>query len=132
MSDEHHNLPINEHGYRRAEILTVPERRRHWSDEDKARIVAETLVPNAISSVVARRHGVHPNQLCDWKRKMRQSGILTELAVPDFVPVTIVPESKAVSSPAIEIEASGMVVRASPGSDMAFLADVLRVVKVLA
>jgi transposase len=90
------------------------------------------LAPNAISSVVARRHGVHPNQLCDWKRKMRQSGILTELAVPDFVPVTIVPESKAVSSPAIEIEASGMVVRASPGSDMAFLADVLRVVKVLA
>jgi transposase len=132
MSDEPHNLPINEHGYRRAEILTVPERRRHWRDEDKARIVAESLAPNAIASVVARRHGVHPNQLCDWKRKMRQAGILTELAVPDFVPVMALPEPKAVSSAAIEIEASGMIVRVSPGSDMAFLADILRVVKELA
>jgi len=129
MSDEHHNLQINEHGYRRAEILTVPERRRYWSDDDKARIVAESLVPNAISSAVARHHGVHPNQLCDWKRKMRQAGILTGLAVPDFVPVTVVSEPKVVSSPAIEIEASGMVVRVLPGSDIAFLADVLRVVK---
>ncbi|ESZ55884.1 hypothetical protein X729_24875 [Mesorhizobium sp. L103C131B0] len=29
--------------------------RRHWSVDDKARIIAETLGPNAIISEVARR-----------------------------------------------------------------------------
>jgi transposase len=30
-------------GYRRVEVLTGPGRRRRWSEEAKARIVAETL-----------------------------------------------------------------------------------------
>ncbi len=58
MSDEHHNLPSNELGYRRAEILTVPERRRFWSDEDKARIVAESLV--RIPTIPARDSDLIP------------------------------------------------------------------------
>ena len=32
-------------GYRRVEVLTGPGRRRKWSDDDKARIVEETLRP---------------------------------------------------------------------------------------
>ena len=34
-------------GFRRVEILAEPARRRRWSAEDKARIVAETLAPGA-------------------------------------------------------------------------------------
>ena len=34
-------------GFRRIEVLTGPARRRRWSAEEKARIVAETLVPGA-------------------------------------------------------------------------------------
>ena len=34
-------------GYRRIEVLTGPDRRRKWSDDDKARIVAATLAPGA-------------------------------------------------------------------------------------
>jgi transposase len=34
-------------GFRRVEVLTGPGRRRHWSAKEKARIVAETLVPGA-------------------------------------------------------------------------------------
>jgi transposase len=45
-----------------AEIITV-ERRRRWSDEDKRRIVGETLVPDASVNVVAKRHGLHPSQI---------------------------------------------------------------------
>ena len=32
-------------GFRRVEVLTGPARRRRWSAEEKARIVAETLGP---------------------------------------------------------------------------------------
>ena len=42
-------------GFRRVEVLTGPARRRRWSAAEKARIVAETLVPGASVSDVARR-----------------------------------------------------------------------------
>ena len=42
-------------GFRRIEVLTGPGRRRKWSDDDKARIVAETLEPGAVVTEVARR-----------------------------------------------------------------------------
>ena len=41
--------------FRRVEVLTGPGRRRRWSAEEKAQIVAETLVPGARVSEVARR-----------------------------------------------------------------------------
>ena len=50
-------------GYRRIEVLTGPGRRRKWSDDDKARIVAETAEPGAVVTEVARRWQVsrtHP------------------------------------------------------------------------
>ena len=34
-------------GFRRIEVLTGPGRRRRWSAEEKARIVADTLEPGA-------------------------------------------------------------------------------------
>jgi transposase len=42
-------------GFRCVEILTGPGRRRRWSVEEKARIVAETLEPGARVAEVARR-----------------------------------------------------------------------------
>jgi len=41
-------------GFRRFEVITGVGRRRRWSDEDKARIVAESLDPTTTSSAVAR------------------------------------------------------------------------------
>ncbi|WP_394030653.1 transposase [Xanthobacter wiegelii] len=34
--------------------------RRRWAADDRARILEETLVPGAVVSVVARRHGLTP------------------------------------------------------------------------
>jgi hypothetical protein len=42
---------------RRLEVITAGGRRR-WSAADKARIIDETLVPGAVVSEVARRHGL--------------------------------------------------------------------------
>ena len=57
----------------RIEVLTGPERRRHWSDEAKARIVAESVVPGAMVSQVARRHDVLPSQIYAWRKAARVS-----------------------------------------------------------
>jgi transposase len=42
---------------RRIELITGTGRRRQWSDDDKARVVVESLKPGANVSEVARRHG---------------------------------------------------------------------------
>lgn len=43
--------------------------RRQWTEEAKARLVAETLVPGANVSAIARGAGIAPSQLFNWRRK---------------------------------------------------------------
>ena len=50
------------------EVITSVQRRRRWSAEEKARIVQETYVPGMSVSLVARQHGVAPNQVFTWRR----------------------------------------------------------------
>ena len=45
--------------------------RRRWSEEDKRRLVAETLGPGATVHGVARRHGVSASQLFAWRQLYR-------------------------------------------------------------
>src|SRR3954447_7824388 len=58
-------------GFRRVEMLTGPGRRRRWSAEEKARIVAETLAAGARVSEVARRWQICPQQVFGWRRQAR-------------------------------------------------------------
>lgn len=96
MNDLHGNVPITKKSYRRSEVLVGPERRRRWNLSEKRRIVAESLAPGAVASVVARRHRIHPNQLCDWKRALRR---LAAKAVPDFVPISVATTPSEAPSP---------------------------------
>ena len=61
-----------EAGVRRVEVITGTGRRRRWSVDDKARIIAETLAPGAVTSEVARRHGMSPQQIFGWRREAKQ------------------------------------------------------------
>jgi transposase len=70
---------------RRLEVFTGTGRRRRFTDDDKARIVEETLAPGAVVSDVARRHGLSPQQLFTWRREARRRSRTTE-AAPVFVP----------------------------------------------
>jgi transposase len=97
MDDLHVNLPISEQSCSRSEVLAGPERRRRWSLAEKRRIVAESLAPGAVSSVVARRHAIHPNQLCEWRRALRR---LAAERVTDFVPISVASTPSEASTPA--------------------------------
>src|SRR5512147_1427563 len=85
------NLPINGHGFRRVEVLTGPERRRRWSWEEKARIVAESLAPDAVASSIARRHGLHRNRK-ELRAAADGAAAAAAPAPLDFVPVVITEE----------------------------------------
>ena len=69
----------------RVEVLGGLERRRRWSQDDKARIVEETLVPGAKVTDVARRNGVAASVVFTWRRQART----VEKVVPCFAPVQI-------------------------------------------
>ncbi len=123
-------------GYRRVGVPTGPGRRRKWSDEDKARIVAETLEPGAVVAEVARRRQVCPQQVFTWRREMRV-GAAARLDFVPVVPATSMPlpeptAAPARSSPSIEIELAGTVLRVAPGTDGALLTTVLRAIRVSA
>jgi transposase len=64
-----HTLEPRASSVRRLEVITGTGRRRRFSDDDKARIIEETLVPGAIVSDVARRNGLSPQQLFTWRRE---------------------------------------------------------------
>jgi transposase len=124
-------------GYRRIEVLTGPGRRRKWSDDDKARIVAETLEPGAVVTEVARRRHVSPQQVFDWRRQARvASAVAAAPSVPTFVPDTpaTVPEAGVSTTPArpapqIGVKLAGAVLRIPPGTDVDLLTAVLRAIR---
>jgi transposase len=58
--------------YRRVEVITGQRRRRLWTAEEKARIVAESFEEGANISEVARRHGVARGLLTTSPRNLRQ------------------------------------------------------------
>jgi transposase len=69
----------------RVEVLGGLERRRRWSQDDKARIVEETLAPGAKVTEVARRNGVAASVVFTWRRQART----VERVGPCFTPVQI-------------------------------------------
>src|ERR1700712_4829430 len=66
-------MPMSE-PVRGLELFTGAGRRRTWSEDEKAAIVAESEAPNTSISAVARRHGLSASQLFTWRRQGRGSG----------------------------------------------------------
>ena len=134
---------------RRFEVFTGSGRRRDWSDDDKARIVAESYEPGATVSEVARRHAMSPQQLFGWRRLLRRAReTLSPLSGPMFVPAVIeaaVAEQKPArqsakrrrrtrrasggSSAGIEFEIDGVVVRVGSGASPKAIAAVIGALK---
>lgn len=129
---------------RRFEVINGAGGRRHWSMDDKARIIAETLAPNAVVSEVARRYGLRPQQVFAWRREARKQAASVQQESPAFVPavVTAVPSEPAPTRPArprkrkaardagvIELEIDGVAMRVGRGADAKTVAAVIRALK---
>src|SRR6202046_1731940 len=69
----------------RGEVWGGLERGRRCSQDDKARIVEETVAPGAKVTEVARRNGVAASVVFTWRRHARTA----ERVVPCFAPVQI-------------------------------------------
>jgi transposase len=83
----------------RVEIITGPERRRRWSDEEKLQLVEEACRPDNSVSQVARQRGISASQLFGWRRQALAKGIITDrrsasIANPalTFAPVEVAEE----------------------------------------
>jgi transposase len=116
-------------GVRRLEVITGTGRRRRFSAGDKARVIEETLVPGAVVSEVARRHGLTPQQLFGWRRQARRPAATS----PDTEALQFVPAVVEAALPAravrrrkrnvdrtsgiIEVEIDGVTVRVGRGAE---------------
>ena len=118
--------------FRRIEVITGVGRRRRWTDEEKAWIVAESLDPVTTVSAVARRYGLHASQLFVWRQQLAAPALPE---APVFVPVVVAESGGAAPAEMVgrmEIALGPAVIRVGADVDAAALRRVLEVPRGLA
>ncbi|HYA79512.1 MAG TPA: transposase, partial [Methylocystis sp.] len=125
----------------RLEIFTGAGRRRAWTAEEKAAIVAETVEDDAVVSHVARRHGLTPQQVFAWRRQARRR-TEADVAAPAFTPIVVEGPSPArlpdagsanttgdARSHLIELEIGGSSVWVWAGAEVAMVRAIIGALK---
>ena len=115
------------------EKLAIVEtgRRRRWSDEEKLRIVTESLAGPRLASATARRYGISPGQLFAWRRELRVQPARPAIDPPQMVCVRVEDEPKASGAPStVEIILpSGVRLVVAPDVDPAALTRIMKVLE---
>jgi transposase len=128
-SDYRHDARDDGAPYQRVEVITGRQRRRTWADDEKQRIVLESLKPDANVSAVARRNGMSRGLLNIWRREAREASRLSGTSM--FAAIRVenegdsdcrdktAPQGKASRRAAsvIEIELCGATLRIPKGAD---------------
>jgi transposase len=86
-------------------LLTGPERRRRWNEEDRCRILAAAFSPGAVVADVARRYEVATSLIYKWRRAY--------LTLPGFAPAVVV---DAPALPAPEPQGASILVELPDGT----------------
>ncbi len=100
--------------------------RRRWSAEAKARLVEETLAPDANVSAIARRVGIAPSQLFGWRRQAPRSGTIRPAGSGERLGFT---ELGIWPAGVVEIRIGGVVIRAGADAGEDQLRRVIRAVR---
>jgi transposase len=144
-----HNDDPKPRAVRRIEGITDGgARRRRWSDQEKASIVAESFAPGAVVAEVARRHDARAQQVHGWRRDAREGRLVLPAEqrsqdLVSFAPVIVAPleqhppakpaarpsRPSRPAAPMIEIEAKGVVVRVRDGAGVLLVEAMLRVLR---
>ena len=82
----------------KSEVLNGPERRRRRTPAEKLAIVAETEAAGVTVSLVARRHGIVPNQLFRWRRLASQGALTATGAEESVVPAYSTARCRGISA----------------------------------
>ncbi|MGY4362863.1 transposase [Bradyrhizobium sp. i1.3.6] len=136
-SDKGRHTPILENGadtLQRVEIITGTGRRRRWSTDAKAAIIAESFAPGASVSAVARRHDISPSLLFLWRRQATRAQVVERGdrgMPPGFVPVAITGcggQLPSEEQAAIEIDVGAVRIRVRGTVDRRALCEVLAAV----
>ena len=114
--------------FRMIEAIAVPERlegapaqvRRRWSNDLKEQAVAESLMPGATVSAVARRIGIEPSQLFAWRKKALCQNRTDRLPQRDCT---------AVDGRLVEIVVGAILIRCDATIDEQHLQRLIRVVR---
>jgi transposase len=125
---------------RRVEVFTGAGRRRVWSAEEKAAIVAESYGAGASVCAVARHYGLMPSQLFAWRRLARRTLAETPVVFVPAVVETAPAEAVAVAKPprqvrrpskasGIELAIGGVEVRVGADASPRAIAAVIRALK---
>jgi transposase len=132
-----HTLDPKADSVRRVEVINGAGRRRRWTREAKARIVAESYSSGLAISEVARRHEIRAQQLFGWRHQARMGRLVVhEDAATSFVPVIADPSGEsmprapaATDNAMIEIEVADAIVRVRGEVSASALVAVLAAVK---
>ncbi len=109
------------------ELLAAPAGKRHWSDEAKGRIVAETLVAGVSVNEVARRHSLKANHLSAWRTLARQGKLVVpEIAGAEFGAPSALPEpSETPVTTPIDLIIGAVMLRLDPATSAARIAELV-------
>jgi transposase len=109
------------------EVLIGRDGKRRWPEELKGLLVAETLVPGVTVNEVARRAGMRPNHLSEWRRLAREGKLVVpDLAGAEFAPVVIEPEVPSEPAGWIEIVHGDATIRLDTATPPKRISEIVR------
>jgi len=128
------HLDVSNEGFAgRLDVIEGPSGRRRRSPAEKARIVAESLMPGARVAEVARQYGVTRWQVYDWRKRLRSGRLAlpgSASCEPAFAALVVEePSAGKATEGVIEIAVGDVVIRAAPGVDDRHLSRVIRIVR---
>ena len=116
----------------RMTLITGDERRRRWSDEERAQILAAIEEPGAVVAEVARRADVCTSLVYRWRREARAAARASGFAQM----VVENPPQPPISTPASEpelgvilVETNGARIRIGANAPSALVATILKALR---
>ncbi|MGB5083027.1 MAG: transposase [Methylocystis silviterrae] len=120
----------------RMTVITGGERRRRWSEEDRARILAAIAEPGAVVADVARREDICTSLVYKWRRAARrEEGASTFGFSPVIIAAAPAPTmsrdlvAQDAASGVIEVELKDVRVRIGAGASSSVIIATLKALR---